>query len=74
MNAMISAVVAAWLTISAFVFHPGLAKDQDLQLLSVLRVFGQFFLTIGLPTFLTRFLTATVIGRKRLPAFISLDK
>ena len=63
MNFVVAAVVSTWLTFSAFVFHPGLAKDHDFGVLSTLSTFLRFLLSIGLPTFLVRFVTGVVWKR-----------
>ena len=67
MNAVVSATVCAWLTVSAFVFHPGLAKGEDLRWFVVLRVFWWFFITVGLATFVARYLVAMLMRGRMVP-------
>ncbi len=63
MNFILAAIVSLWLTFSAFALHPGLAKEQHVSWLAVLSVFMRFLATIGLATFLARFVTAVVCKR-----------
>ncbi|SRR5712692_7895366 len=65
MNFILVAVISIWLTFSAFVLHPGLAKGQRLNWPSVIGMLLRYLLTIGLATFLARLLTAAMVKQLR---------
>jgi hypothetical protein len=57
LNALVAVIISGWLTFSAFILHPGLAKGRHLSGYSLLAVFFRFLMTIGLVTFVWRLLT-----------------
>ncbi len=63
MNLVVAALISAWLTFSAFVFHPGLAKERQLDVVSAATVFLRFLMSVGAITFVLRFGSALISRR-----------